>query len=59
MRIRHSQRSRGDIQKIGRYLRAHDPTAAIRVRAEIQAALSLLADHPEAGADSPYLASRT
>lgn len=49
MRVRHSPKSQRDIQEIGRYLRAHNPAAALKVRGEIQDALLLIARRPGAG----------
>jgi len=49
MILRLTRRAAKDIEEIADYIKAHDPAAALRVRAEIQATLRNIADCPEIG----------
>ena len=49
MILRLTRRAARDIEDIADYIKSHDPGAALRVRAEIQATLRSIAEFPEMG----------
>jgi len=49
MRLRFSPRATQDLSNIGDYIRARNPRAAVRVRADILATLQMLQRHPRVG----------
>ncbi len=49
MRLRFSRRATQDLSNIGNYIRARNPQAAVRVRADILATLQMVQRHPRVG----------
>lgn len=49
MRLRYAPLAIRDLAGIASYIRAYDPSAAVRVGSEIRRCAAMLSDHPQAG----------